>query len=280
MDEQKLSICNSRGYYGCYETGDSLPSNAMLLTFDDGYIDNYTYCLPVLKKHHIQGVFYIPGKTFEEKKLLDVNKIHFTLACAKPEELYQDLVAQIIENKEQYQLESVETLYRKYAVKSRWDNEQTVFIKRMLQTALPEELRNKISSKLFEKYVGMEETQFAEELYMNREQIEYMRDSGMYIGLHGYDHYWLANLSNEKMKEDIDKALMAMDGIVDKNNWILNYPYESYSDEVISYIQQAGCKLGMTTEVGIADTEKNNRYLLPRLNTNDYPPKSTTYVQY
>ena len=25
---------------GCYETGESLPSNAMLLTFDDGYIDN------------------------------------------------------------------------------------------------------------------------------------------------------------------------------------------------------------------------------------------------
>lgn len=265
---------------GCYETGDPLPSNAMLLTFDDGYIDNYTYCLPILKKHHIQGVFYIPGKTFVEKKLLDVNKIHFTLACANSGELYQDLIAQIIENKEQYQLESVEALYQKYAVKSRWDNEQTVFIKRMLQTALPEELRNKISSKLFEKYVGMEETQFAEELYMNREQIEYMRDSGMYIGLHGYDHYWLANLSNEKMKEDIDKALEAMDGIVDKNNWILNYPYGSYSDEVISYIKQAGCKLSMTTEVGIADTKKNSRFLLPRLNTNDYPPKSMTYKQY
>lgn len=265
---------------GCYETGEALPKNAMLLTFDDGYIDNYTYCLPILKKYRIQGVFYIPGKTFMEKKLLDVNKIHFILACAKQEELYQDLVTQIIENREQYHLESDEILYQKYAVKSRWDNEQTVFIKRMLQTVLPEELRNGISSKLFEKYVGVEETQFAEELYMNRDQIEYMRDSGMYIGLHGYDHYWLANLSYEKMKEDIDKALAAMDGIVDKKNWILNYPYGSYSNEVISYIEQMGCKLSMTTEVGVADTEKNSRFLLPRLNTNDYPPKSITYTQY
>ena len=265
---------------GCYETGESLPSNAMLLTFDDGYIDNYTYCLPVLKKYHIQGVFYIPGKTFAEKRLLDVNKIHFILACAKKEELYLDLINAIVRNQDRYQLESIENLYSKYAVKSRWDDEQTIFIKRMLQTALPEALRNKVSSELFKKYVGIEEAQFAEELYMNRDQIKFLRDSGMFIGLHGYDHYWLANLSYEKMKEDIDKALAVMEGIVDHQKWILNYPYGSYNDEIISYIEQAGCKLSMTTEVGIADTDINSRYLLPRLNTNDYPPKSDVYIQY
>ena len=265
---------------GCYETGDKLPENAMLLTFDDGYIDHYTYCLPVLKQYHIQGVFYIPGKTFTEKKLLDVNKIHFILACAQKEELYQDLVALINLNREQYRLDSQEDLYQRYAVKSRWDDEKTIFIKRMLQTALPEQLRNEISSKLFQKYVGMDEEQFAEELYMNKDQIKFMKDCGMYIGLHGYDHYWLANLNHEKMKEDTDRALEAMSGIVDQNNWILNYPYGSYNDDVITYIKQAGCKLSMTTEVGLADTEKYDRYLLPRLNTNDYPPKGQTYMKF
>lgn len=265
---------------GCYETGESLPSNAMLLTFDDGYIDNYTYCLPVLKKYHIQGVFYIPGKTFTENKLLDVNKIHFILACAKKEDLYLDLVNAIVRNQDKYQLESIENLYSKYAVKNRWDDKQTIFIKRMLQTALPETLRNEVSSELFKKYVGIEESQFAEELYMNRDQIKFLRDSGMFIGLHGYDHYWLANLKYEKMKEDIDKALVAMEGIVDPQKWILNYPYGSYNDDIISYIEQAGCKLSMTTEVGIADTDINSRYLLPRLDTNDYPPKSDVYIQY
>ena len=81
----------------CYEIGASLPPNAMLLTFDDGYIDNYTYCLPILKKYHIQGVFYILGKTFVEKKLLDVNKIHFTLACAKQEELRNKISSKLFE---------------------------------------------------------------------------------------------------------------------------------------------------------------------------------------
>ena len=58
----------------------NLPDNALLLTFDDGYIDNYTYALPILENAGIQGSFFIPGKSFIEHKLLDVNKIHYILA--------------------------------------------------------------------------------------------------------------------------------------------------------------------------------------------------------
>ena len=105
------------------------------------------------------------------------------------------------------------------------------------------------------------------------------KDNGMYIGLHGYDHYWLGRLEYQQMTQDIDKALDAMEGIVDKDSWILNYPYGSYSDEVIKYIRAKGCKLSMTIEVGVADTEKHSQFLLPRLNTNDYPPKSFSYMK-
>ena len=42
----------------------SLPEKALLLTFDDGYIDNYTFVLPLLEEYGFQGSFFIPGKTF------------------------------------------------------------------------------------------------------------------------------------------------------------------------------------------------------------------------
>lgn len=72
-----------------------LPENAMLLTFDDGYIDHYTYALPILKEHHMQGAFFIPGKTFAEDVLLDVNKVHFILASSREEDLYARLLQQM-----------------------------------------------------------------------------------------------------------------------------------------------------------------------------------------
>ena len=72
-----------------------LPENALMFTFDDGYIDNYLQALPVLSENNIQGSFFIPGKTFTENILLDVNKVHFILASAPIESLVNELLLRI-----------------------------------------------------------------------------------------------------------------------------------------------------------------------------------------
>lgn len=68
-----------------------LPENALLLTFDDGYVDNYTVAYPILEEYGLQGSFFIPGKTFATHQLLDVNKIHYILASADIYKLVEDL---------------------------------------------------------------------------------------------------------------------------------------------------------------------------------------------
>ncbi len=258
-----------------------LPENAALLTFDDGYIDNFTAVFPILKEHKVQGSFFIPGKTFTENVLLDVNKIHFTLASAEIHDLVKDVFALL----DQYRSEEAgnlipanEELFEKYAVASRFDTKETIFVKRILQTVIPETIRNRMSSELFRKYVGMREDKFARELYMNRDQIRCMKREGMFIGLHGYDHYWLGNLTEQEMHADIDRALEVMDGLIDKDNWVLNYPYGSYNLNVMQYIASKGCKAGMVTKVAVADTEIHGRYELPRFDCNDLPTKSKNYL--
>ncbi len=256
-----------------------LPENALLLTFDDGYIDNYLTVFPALKERGLQGSFFIPGKTFTEKLLLDVNKIHFVLASADIYKLVEDLKKSMEYYRvyDEYEFASTEELWNQYAVSDRFDIKETVFVKRMLQTVLPEKLRRIITSELFEKYVGLPEDKFARELYMNKEQIRLMKNEGMYIGLHGYDHYWLANLNEQELHADIDKMLEVMDEFIDKDNWVMNYPYGNYSDMVIDYISSRGCKLGVTTEVRIGQIGMDDRYCIPRLDCNDFPPKSDNY---
>ena len=170
-------------------------------------------------------------------------------------------------------LSSNEELYQNLAAANRCDLAEVIFVKRLLQNALPEEIRTQIAKRLFQKYVGCEESGFAKKLYMNFSQMKEMKKNGMFFGIHGYDHYWLAKLPKEQMEKDIDMALEAMDEIIDKECFVMNYPYGNYSEEVISYVKQKGCGLGVSVEAREAQLGVDNRFALPRWDCNDVYPK-------
>ncbi len=259
----------------------SLPQNALLLTFDDGYIDNFIFAMPLLEEYGFQGSFFIPGKTFVTHQLLDVNKIHYILASADINKLLFDVFERLDYYRgQEFEYPSNEDLFNRYGVANRFDTKETIFIKRIFQTVLPERLRNWISSDLFKKYVGVSEEQLAYELYMNSDQIMIMKRHGMFIGIHGYDHYWLGNLTEKEMKADIDQALDALDPFIDHNAWVMSYPYGNYNQGILDYIDSRGAKIGLTTELRIARVGIDNRLTLPRLDCNDFPPKSKHYKEF
>lgn len=261
--------------------GEELPENAVLLTFDDGYIDNFTFAFPILEEFGFQGSFFIPGKTFTTHQLLDVNKIHYILASADIKKLVSDVKEKMdFYRGIEFDYPPTDELWNQYAVDGRFDGKDTVFVKRILQTVLPEKLRNQISSDLFEKYVGITEETLAYELYMTPEQIRTLKRHGMYIGIHGYDHYWLGNLCKEKMEKDITKALDVMDEFIDRKKWVMNFPYGNYNSEVLEFIEKNGACIGVTTEVRIAELGKDPALELPRLDCNDFPPKSENYKKW
>lgn len=256
-----------------------LPINSALLTFDDGYIDHYTNVYPILKENNLQGSFYIPAKPILEHKLLDVNKIHFILSSVKNiNDLLSDIFIDINEFKSKFQLDSYNDYFSTFAKENRFDDKEAVFVKRLLQHGLPEELRNSLSSKYFEKYVGFKESAFAKELYMNKYQIRQMIRDGMHVGCHGYDHYWWDKLNKNELKEEIEKSKEFLKSLgCNMSTLTACYPYGSTNELVVSELTRQGCNLAFTTEVRIADTSTDSRFLYPRLDTNDFPPESINY---
>lgn len=279
--KESFNVVSMEQVLDAVKRGHALPEKALLLTFDDGYMDNYLYALPLLEEFGFQGSFFIPGKTFAEHKLLDVNKIHFLIACADSQSLYAELLKKLDYYRgREYSFPSNNELIAEYAEANRFDDKEIVFVKRILQTALPERLRSMLASELFEKYVGISEEILAHELYMTEEQIKTMRRHGMFIGIHGYDHYWLGELPVEQMKSDIDKALDVMNEFVDPNCWVMNYPYGSYNMAVVEYAREKGAMAGLTTDVRVSNLEEDDEMLLPRLDCNDFPPKSENYIKW
>ena len=256
-----------------------LPNKAILLTFDDGYKDHYTYVLPILLENNIQGSFYIPTKCFQDKKVLDVNKIHFILeSCIEEEEkILKEIEEYLEKNKDSRILLSYDDYFKEYAVDSRFDKKEVIFIKRMLQVVLPEDYRKKLVDILFKKYVCtigdkiISERAFWEELYLTPEQIRMMEKLGMHIGFHSHDHVWLSSLSKEEQEFQIKSSINYFKEIgIKTEKMTLSYPYGGYNEESVELIKKYEIPLAFTTKVAIADLNKDENYALPRLDTNDF----------
>ncbi len=265
----------------CKKENRPLPDHAVLLTFDDGYADHFTYAFPILERERIQGAFFPPVKAVTEHIVLDVNKIHFILASTPADhisQLLKELRLMVERNRKEYALDSFDEYYQKLAFANRFDTKEVVFVKRMLQVALPEQLRKKMTSELFEKCVGMDEGLFSRELYMSMDQIKCMVDCGMHVGSHGYDHYWLGSLSMQEQAFEISKSIEFIKAVGgDAENWTICYPYGDYNDDTITLLKRYGCRMGFTTKVAVADLQTDGEdalFKLPRLDVNDLPKDS------
>ena len=74
--------------------------------------------------------------------------------------IFQTIFADIRDNQFKYGLESPEILYKKLAIAGRYDTADVIFIERILQKGLPEELRARMIDRLFRELVTKDEASF------------------------------------------------------------------------------------------------------------------------
>jgi peptidoglycan/xylan/chitin deacetylase (PgdA/CDA1 family) len=252
---------------------DRLPPSSLLLTFDDGYLEHFTQVFPILCRAKLPACFFPPARCVLDDHVLDVNKIHFILASVPDKQVIVDYIFRMLdEYGSHFQTEAADYYWTKLAVAGRYDPKEIMFIKGILQRELPEELRQIIINRLFQQYVSSDEVSFARELYMSVDQIVCMRESGMFIGSHGYGHYWLNSLDPSKQQDEVELGLQFLRKVgTNVNGWIMSYPYGAYDECLLSILRSTGCRIGLTTRVGIADLDRDDLLTLPRLDTNDLP---------
>lgn len=253
------------------KSGKGLKDNSCWLTFDDGYKDHHQYVMPALVERGIEGAFFPPSATVTDEKLLDVNAIHHILASVNDTSALKNDLDQIC------LLHGVKrdllfNLWNKYGKANRFDTPEVIYIKRLLQHALPAEIRHNICEQLFQKYMGMNMQDFASQLYMNKQEIIDLRNNGMAIGSHGSEHYWLNSISAERQREDINASLVFLEEIgVPIQDWVMCYPYGGFNDDTLKILSDLGASIGITTESRLANLASDHPLTLPRFDTNDFP---------
>jgi peptidoglycan/xylan/chitin deacetylase (PgdA/CDA1 family) len=57
--KQHRNIISCSDLLNAIKTNSKLPSRSTMITFDDGYVDNYSVALPILKKYGVKAIFFI-----------------------------------------------------------------------------------------------------------------------------------------------------------------------------------------------------------------------------
>ena len=244
----------------------------LLLTFDDGYIDHYRYVYPFLKSLKLSGVFSPPTNIFLEKKVLDVNKIHFILASEKNTSFITSYIKNFIKINENYlRLKDYEYYFKKLAIESRFDNKNVIFIKRLLQNELPDIIRSRLVQELFEKFVPIQESNLHSELYLNFDQIREMKQNSMDIAGHGARHIWLGKSSFKEQSFEFIETLKFLKSLDVNDNYTFAYPYGSYNSNTLKLMKKYKFNFGFTTIPSLNGIKLFNSHTLARMDTNDYP---------
>lgn len=252
--------------------GKPLPDRPLLLTFDDGYRDHAQYVFPELAKRGWSGMFFPPGDPIEKRDILDVNKIHYVLASAKDvAPIVADLNSTIEDNRSMPGVRSVADLRQEFFKPNRFDPAEVNYIKRLLQFALPLELRATVTDRLFRQYVSDDPKSFADEIYLHTDDLKRMIDGGMEIGSHGTRHFWMNQLSKTEQAQDLDASLDFQKRLgLRTAGFFYCYPYGAYNTDTLALLRERHCGFAVTTKSTTLPLQHHQELLeVPRFDTTE-----------
>ena len=179
-----------------------------LITFDDGYRDNYERALPILRELGVPAVFFIPTSFFEEPRLPWWDHAAFVLKrtartrieLAHPE----PLTIEVAPSARDAAIAEVIGLY----LTGRIVDEPT--FRRHLEERAD---------------VSVDEAALGRALFMSWDQVRALADAGHAIGSHSHDHRRLAGLSDDEQRRDLAESKRLLEARLGRPIEALAYPF-------------------------------------------------------
>ena len=234
----------------------ALPLRTAVITFDDGWEDNYSHAFPALTRRGIPATIFLStayigtGRAFWQEQMvyllqvwqrrLQSGDIKATEAQHLPPELSTVLLPGSSEGAVLRLIESLK------------DRDDTV--RASLLSALAEKLQN--------PPLPLHANGF-----MNWHQVREMHAAGIEFGSHAHSHHLLTALSRADVAREVRESKTQMETFVDTPVTTFAYPNGNYNYDVITELKAAGYRLAVTTRKGI-NTARTNPFELHRINVN------------
>jgi peptidoglycan/xylan/chitin deacetylase (PgdA/CDA1 family) len=227
---------------------------SVAITFDDGYLDNYTLAYPVLKKHGVPATVYLSTGLIGTSQRIWTDQIEFMLLETRKN---QFSVPRLLGEKE-------------LRIKTKKEKEQ---VSNGITEALkkrPDAERTEIMRQLFESLeINDNHGKNCEERVMlNWDEVQKMAKNGITIGSHSHTHPILSRMPIQKGKEEIFESKKIIEenlGIKVKHFAFPNGKEEDFNEELRDYCRDIGFESVASVIYGTNNASKGDPLNLKRI---------------
>ena len=216
-----------------------LPQNAYVLTFDDGFADNYKNVFPLLKKMGLPATFFIMGDAVFFRKMRWLDRFYFIVDRTKIKKF-------------SFRLDD-EAELTKFDLREKEDlNGMKSFLRNCSQKE-----KDKFLDRISESLKVKTKQEDTDRLYMSLDNILDLVNSGMDIGVHTMTHPDLGKIPFSDAKKEILQSKKLVSKLIPGGKMAFAYPFGgpgTYNKKIINFLKANGFSCACTSIPGI-----NNR---------------------
>lgn len=218
----------------CQLAKQGVKEESVVLTFDDGFKDNFKYLLPVLQKHQVPATYYINSSVIDTQRNLWFQSVINYFFAVNESNIKVELT-----NKE-YDLSTPAKRYT-----SAFD-----FMQYLQANFAPGEFH-----KIIESVAGDKALPEESDYHLSWNELEILsKDPLITLGAHSYNHYPLAYCSEELSKFEIEKSVNDLEERLGLEVKHFSYPrghVEDFNDWHINVLKDLGISSAVTTIRGV-----------------------------
>ena len=232
------------------DSGRPLPPRPVIVTFDDGYDDNYHVAFPILRELGMSAMFFVSTGHIDSGMPYAYDWLVHMLCRTRATRLQVD------------ELAFDQALPATLAGRRALGKELLFHLKALDATA-----QAAVIARLGDAW-GMPPARHAQCRPMTWDQLREMRAAGMEVGSHGVHHHILAKLSPVAMVAEVGESMRTLQRELDAPIEVLSYPVggpDSYNEQVIQAAREAGFRMACNYVTGVNRLPAAAHYELQRL---------------
>lgn len=229
----------------------------VMITFDDGYRDNFESAFPVLQAHNAQAVFFITSGFLDHHPVAWWDEISWMIRASSQSQL------------EVNHLEGAHSSLDTVSIATADDRAAAIQQLLLAFKTLPEQQTADFLEQLGEATgTGRCPRDVAEQVWMTWEMVREMHRVGMSIGAHTVTHPVLANCNPERQHFEVSESKRRIEQELGSPVTAFSYPVgqpHSFTEETRAILRDSGFAWGFSFYGGYCTAAHNDPFDLKRM---------------